>query len=133
MATPLLTLANTGVNLGDRWLFRHVDVTVSAGDRLCLVGRNGAGKSTLMKLMAGLGEADEGSLWSAPGISVSYLPQAPKLPRGMSLASVVMHGTGGGGGFSAEAARPRGAARETSRTAAEVRRFKNVKTSQFRG
>ena len=48
MATPLLTLANTGVNLGDRWLFRHVDVTVSAGDRLCLVGRNGAGKSTLM-------------------------------------------------------------------------------------
>ena len=105
MATPLLTLANTGVNLGDRWLFRHVDVTVSAGDRLCLVGRNGAGKSTLMKLMAGLGEADEGSLWSAPGISVSYLPQAPKLPRGMSLASVVMHGTGGDGDFIAEAHR----------------------------
>ena len=102
MATPLLSLGDIGVNLGDRWLFRHADVTISTGDRLCLVGRNGAGKSTLMKLMAGLGEPDEGEPWTAPGISVSYLPQDPDLPGGMSLASVVMHGTGGDGGFTAE-------------------------------
>jgi ATP-binding cassette subfamily F protein uup len=50
-----------GVNLGDRWLLRGVDLSVSAGDRLALVGRNGAGKSTLMKLIAGQVEPDEGS------------------------------------------------------------------------
>ena len=99
MADALLSVADLGVNLGDRWLFRKADVTISAGDRLCLVGRNGAGKSTLMKMMAGLGEADEGSLWVAPGASVSYLPQAPTLPKGMSLASVVEHGTGSDGDY----------------------------------
>ena len=102
MTEALLSLAGLGVNLGDRWLFRHADVTISAGDRLCLVGRNGAGKSTLMKAMAGLGDPDEGELWTAPGISVSYLPQAPKLPKGMSLASIVEHGTGTDGDYEAE-------------------------------
>lgn len=101
-APPLLSVGGLGVNLGDRWLFRQVDVTVSAGDRLCLVGRNGAGKSTLMKLMAGLTEADEGERWVAPGASISYLPQAPILPTGMTIASVVMNGTGSDGDFTAE-------------------------------
>ena len=101
-ATPLLSVGGLGVNLGDRWLFRNVDVTVSAGDRLCLVGRNGAGKSTLMKFMAGLNEADEGERWVAPGASISYLPQAPTLPGGMTIASIVMNGTGSDGDFIAE-------------------------------
>ena len=99
MADALLSVADLGVNLGDRWLMRHADVTISTGDRLCLVGRNGAGKSTLMKMMAGLGEPDEGSLWMAPGANVSYLPQAPTLPKGMSLASIVEHGTGSDGDY----------------------------------
>ena len=102
MAENLLSVSDLGVNLGDRWLLRHADVTVSTGDRLCLVGRNGAGKSTLMKILAGLCEADEGSLWVAPGVNVSYLPQAPILPKGMTLASIVQHGTGSDGDFVAE-------------------------------
>ena len=67
MQPPLLTLANAGINLGDRWLLRGADLSLHAGDRLALVGRNGAGKSSLMKLMSGDGEMDEGSLWTAPG------------------------------------------------------------------
>jgi ATP-binding cassette subfamily F protein uup len=97
MAENLLSVHDIGVNLGDRWLLRGVDVSLEVGDRLCLVGRNGAGKSTLMKIMAGLAETDEGSLWVAPGKTVSYLPQAPALPKGMSLSSIVQHGTGSDG------------------------------------
>jgi ATP-binding cassette subfamily F protein uup len=92
MLPPLLTLANAGINLGDRWLLRGADLSLHAGDRLALVGRNGAGKSSLMKLMSGAGEMDEGSLWTAPGAEIAYLPQAPHIPSGMSLISVVTGG-----------------------------------------
>jgi ATP-binding cassette subfamily F protein uup len=92
MPTPLLTLADCGINLADRWLIRGADVTLHAGDRLALVGRNGAGKSSLMKLMSGTADMDEGSLWIAPGASITYLQQAPKLPPGMTLRSIVTEG-----------------------------------------
>ena len=92
MPTPLLTIASAGINLGDRWLLRGADLTLHAGDRLALVGRNGAGKSSLMKLMAGSADMDEGSYWMAPGASVAYLPQAPVIPPGMTLRSIVIAG-----------------------------------------
>ena len=92
MATPLLSLADMGVNLGDRWLLRHVDLSIHAGDRLALVGRNGAGKSTLMKLISGEAEPDEGSRWVSPGTNVAYLPQAPKIKGSQTLASYVVQG-----------------------------------------
>ena len=92
MATPLLTLSDMGVNLGDRWLLRHVDLALHSGDRLALVGRNGAGKSTLMKLIADGAEPDEGALWQAPGVEVAYLPQSPQIKGSQSLASYVSGG-----------------------------------------
>ena len=91
-APPLLSISDNGVNLGDRWLLRHVDLSLSAGDRLALVGRNGAGKSSLMKLIAGSQEPDEGSRWVAPGVQVAYLPQIPTFAGSMSLASYVIQG-----------------------------------------
>ena len=89
MSTPLITLKNAGVNLGDRWLLRHVELSLHAGERLALVGRNGAGKSTLMKLLNGSVEPDEGSLWVAPGVEVAYLPQNPCINGVQTLASYV--------------------------------------------
>ena len=89
MATPLLTIANMGVNLGDRWLLRGANLSLHAGDRLALVGRNGAGKSTLMKLLSGHLEMDEGSIWTSPGVEIAYLPQAPQINSGMTLRALV--------------------------------------------
>ena len=92
MAPPLMSISDMGVNLGDRWLLRGVDLSVSAGDCLALVGRNGAGKSTLMKLIAGQLEPDEGSRWTAPAAEIAYLPQSPQFKGSMSLSSYVLQG-----------------------------------------
>ena len=92
MAPPLLTISDAGINLGDRWLLRSADLALHAGDRLALVGRNGAGKSSLMKLLAGQSDMDEGTLWTAPGANIAYLPQAPSIPTGMTLRAVVTAG-----------------------------------------
>ena len=92
MASPLLSVSDLALNLGDRWLLRHVSLVVSPGDRLAFVGRNGAGKSSLMKLIAGHTEPDEGSRWYAPYCSVAYLPQNPSFKASMSLSSYVLNG-----------------------------------------
>ena len=97
---PLLCISDIGVYLGDRWLFRHVDLSLSAGDKLALVGRNGAGKSSLMKLISGHAEPDEGSRWVAPSVDVAYLPQNPVFRGSMSLASYVIQGLGNDGDLS---------------------------------
>src|SRR6202051_2692685 len=39
-----------------------VDLTVSAGSRMCLMGRNGMGKTTLLKCVMGLQAAASGSI-----------------------------------------------------------------------
>jgi len=63
----------------EKELLTHVDLTVSDGDRIGIVGRNGAGKSTLLRLLAGLEKPDKGSVTRRNGISVAYLPQTPDL------------------------------------------------------
>ena len=48
--------------LGGRRVLDGLDLTVPAGGRVGIVGRSGAGKSTLLSLVAGLDEADSGTL-----------------------------------------------------------------------
>ncbi|QFG70118.1 ABC-F family ATP-binding cassette domain-containing protein [Ornithinimicrobium pratense] len=50
------------VTLGDRRVLRDVDVVVSAGSRLAIVGENGRGKTTLLHVLAGLTEPELGTV-----------------------------------------------------------------------
>ena len=47
---------------GPRRLFQHLDLTVAAGELVAIIGESGVGKSTLLNILAGLDEADEGSV-----------------------------------------------------------------------
>src|SRR5471032_350921 len=77
--TPLLHLKDITVAFGDQKLLDGAELSVGAGDRLCLVGRNGSGKSTLLKIAAGLMEADGGTTFVQPGAVVRYLAQEPDM------------------------------------------------------
>ena len=77
MAPPLLFLDDVHLSFGGTPLLEGVDLSVSAGDRLCLVGRNGSGKSTLLKIAAGQIEPDSGERFLQPGVTRRYLPQEP--------------------------------------------------------
>jgi putative ABC transport system ATP-binding protein len=46
----------------ERWLFRHLDISVAPGEQLALCGASGVGKSSLLNLLAGLDQPDEGSV-----------------------------------------------------------------------
>ena len=66
-----------GRRYGRRWALRDLTVSVPEGAIVGLVGPNGAGKSTLLHLVAGLIEADEGTVhtFGAPPSSPAVLPE----------------------------------------------------------
>ena len=59
-AGPLLKLRGVSKRFGAVQALQDVDLDVSAGEVVALVGDNGAGKSTLIKTISGVGPADTG-------------------------------------------------------------------------
>ncbi|WP_341908872.1 ATP-binding cassette domain-containing protein [Ferrovibrio terrae] len=94
MAPPLLTLADIHLTFGGTPLLEGANLSVMAGDRLCLVGRNGSGKSTLLKVAAGSVQADKGERIVQSGVTLRYLPQEPDLSGFDDTLSYVLAGLG---------------------------------------
>lgn len=62
----------------------HLDLTIRAGDYLCIVGDNGSGKSTLLRGLLGLLSPQSGEILRAPELrqgAVGYLPQQTRAQR----------------------------------------------------
>ncbi len=76
---PLIQLKDIALTFGGTPLLSGAELSVSAGERVCLVGRNGSGKSTLLKIAAGLVDPDSGTRFVQPGASIRCLPQEPDL------------------------------------------------------
>ncbi len=72
---PLLALQGQSAGYAGRAVLADVNLTLSPGDRIALLGRNGAGKSTLMKLLAGELPALGGERTQARDLSIGYFAQ----------------------------------------------------------
>ena len=59
---PLVEMTGVEKRFGTTRALRGVDLSLSAGECLGLVGRNGAGKSTLVSILSGLAEPDAGQV-----------------------------------------------------------------------
>ncbi|MBT2187102.1 ABC-F family ATP-binding cassette domain-containing protein [Sphingobium nicotianae] len=92
MAAPLLSYENLGLNQGTAWLFRGLNLTIGARDRLALIGRNGAGKTTLLKLIGGQIEPDEGKRAVVAGTNVVMLEQDPDVSGFATLRDFAVSG-----------------------------------------
>lgn len=76
----LLEVSALSKSYGDKQLFKELDIVLSPGSRLGLLGRNGCGKSTLMKMLASGGRdtdvvADSGTIKSADNIQIVSFDQ----------------------------------------------------------
>jgi ATP-binding cassette subfamily F protein uup len=78
----LLQAKNLHHSYGDHALLDGVNLTLEAGERVCLVGRNGSGKSTLLKIIAGRIKMDEGDIIHSPELRVAELNQ--EVPQGFA-------------------------------------------------
>src|SRR5262245_58645690 len=94
MAPPLIQLRDIALTFGGTPLLTGVELSVAAGERVCLVGRNGSGKTTLLKIAAGLVEPDRGTHFAQPDATVRYLPQEPDFADAETILAYVEAGLG---------------------------------------
>ena len=71
----MLNISGITVRLGGRTILDRATAALPTGARVGLIGRNGAGKTTLMKVIAGFGEADDGSIEMAKAARIGYIAQ----------------------------------------------------------
>ena len=95
-AAPPSKLRDIALTFGGTPLLAGAELTVSVGERVCLVGRNGSGKSTLLRIAAGLIEPDRGTRFLQPGATLRYLPQEPDLADAATTLAYVEAGLGPG-------------------------------------
>lgn len=72
----LLAAHNLTKAYGDRTLFSGLDLVVSPGDRIGLLGPNGSGKTTLLQCLTGRTQPDAGTVKEAHELKVVYFTQA---------------------------------------------------------
>jgi ABC transport system ATP-binding/permease protein len=71
----LLVARRVTKSLGGRPLFKGLDLTITPGTRLGLIGPNGSGKTTLLNVLAGVLAPDEGQVQHAEGLRVVRFEQ----------------------------------------------------------
>lgn len=79
----LLEAKNLSKSYAGKTLFSGLDIILSPGKRIGLLGKNGSGKSTLMQILAGAGnedglQPDNGSIRTAEGVKIIYFAQDRK-------------------------------------------------------
>lgn len=82
-----MRLSGVRHSFGDRELFDDVDLVISPGEHVAIVGENGAGKSTLLKILAGLEKPQAGT--AVRHGRVGYLAQTSGLPEGLTVADAI--------------------------------------------
>ena len=71
----MLNLENITLRLGGHLILDHASAALPPQSRVGLVGRNGAGKSSLLKIIAGLYDADGGTIETPSGTRIGYVAQ----------------------------------------------------------
>ena len=85
MSKPLITVKNLKILKSDKILLDNLDFTIHESDRIILVGENGSGKTSLMRIIKGIDEADQGTIWKRPNLKIDYLDQNPSKPKTQNL------------------------------------------------
>ena len=73
-------------------ILKDIYLSFFYGAKIGIIGLNGAGKSTVMKIIAGIEAPTHGEVVFAPGYTVGYLEQEPKLDPSKTVLEVVQEG-----------------------------------------
>ena len=83
-SNELIVCQDVSLGYEGQSVLTHLDLTIRAGDYLCIVGDNGSGKSTLLRGLLGLLAPQSGQILRSPERqrgAIGYLPQQTKAQR----------------------------------------------------
>lgn len=73
-------------------ILKDIYLSFFYGAKIGIIGLNGSGKSTLLKIIAGVEKSYKGEVVWAPGYSVGYLEQEPRMDPDKTVLEVVQEG-----------------------------------------
>ena len=76
----------------NKQVLKDIYLSFFYGAKIGILGLNGAGKSSLLKIIAGVDKNYQGEVVFAPGYTVGYLEQEPKLDEEKTVIEVVREG-----------------------------------------
>src|SRR5688572_30933001 len=62
-SSSMIAVRGLTKSIGRQEILRGIDLTVSKGETLVIIGRSGGGKSVLLKHLIGLMQPDAGEIW----------------------------------------------------------------------
>ncbi|MBE98996.1 energy-dependent translational throttle protein EttA [Flavobacterium coralii] len=77
---------------GNKQVLKDIYLSFFYGAKIGILGLNGSGKSTLLKIIAGVDKSYQGDVVFAPGYTVGYLEQEPKLDESKTVIEIVREG-----------------------------------------
>jgi ATP-binding cassette ChvD family protein len=75
----ILTIERLSKAYGKREVLKDMTLAFFPGAKIGVIGSNGTGKSTLLRLLAGVDTDYLGTIRPAPGVSIGFVPQEPRL------------------------------------------------------
>ena len=91
----LVTIEHLTKSYTERLLFDDTSFSINEGEKIGLIGVNGTGKSTLLKIVAGLEDADSGSVVRGRSLYIRFLSQIPEFAEGDTVLESVMRENAG--------------------------------------
>ncbi|HSV34410.1 MAG TPA: phosphate ABC transporter ATP-binding protein [Ramlibacter sp.] len=86
----LIQLKGVGVSFGAVPALEDVNLRVSAGERIALIGANGSGKSTLLRVLHGLAKPTRGSVLRDGAARQAMVFQRPHMLRASAMNNVAL-------------------------------------------
>jgi sulfate-transporting ATPase len=75
----ILTVERLSKAYNKREVLKDITLAFFPGAKIGVIGSNGTGKSTLLRILAGVEKDYLGTVRPAPGISIGFVPQEPRL------------------------------------------------------